>query len=172
MSVLKKLSNFLAFLVGLFIGLFAAVWGWLTLFVTLLGYDYVIASSMLFILFSTIIGLNSIGAVFVQEGRARAFAALFGFVIYPLALSAVLKFYESWMEPAMSDAINVVAGYRDIMSMPAEMVQTAIADLGPAFASAVATIEASPLLTAITVLSLQAAIAQFTGGFGFVRARN
>jgi len=145
--------------VGLFLGILAAVYVWMGVFVLYLGYDYVTASSILFILavFGTALQALIVLAVPTDAQFSRGFVAFFGFLLYPLLLAYAFRLYEMWNAPQISSLTNVVELYRSVVSGPVLDLQQAVASMGPSAARAVSIVEASPLYSQI-VASLVVAI--------------
>jgi len=168
---MQQFGNFIAVVIGLTIGLIVAVFLWMSLLVDWLGYDYVTASSIFFLLGVTGTAFNTVRSLFVARNGSRAINAFIGFLLYPIMFATTLRTYEAWVQPAMSDATNVVANYREILAVPVNAIQTAIAGIGPAFGAAVSAVEASPLLTQITAAIAVALITQvFSMAFSRLRA--
>ena len=160
------ITNFIAFTIGMFIGLLAMVYLWMSVFVSWLGYDYVQASSIYFVLGVTGIVLNTTVGLFRGGNGANWISAVIGFLIYPLLFSGVLLLYETWSTPQLSDATNVVAMYRELMVAPLTWLSSTIAGLGPTAQNVVSTVENSPTLSQIAALAI---LALFQSAFGMMR---
>lgn len=137
------------FTLGMFLGLLAVVYLWMAVLVSWLGYDYVTSSSIFFLL--SVVGVTIPSLIRLIRNPARNVAAALVFIgLYPLLFAGALRVYEAWSRPDFSEAVNVVAFYRGMVSAPLNLLTDSISALGPAAASAVTIIEASPLLTQVT----------------------
>lgn len=147
---------------GGFLGALIGVYVWMGVFVLWLGYDYVTASSILFVL--TVVGTALqtliVMAVPTEVPVNRGFAAFVGFLLYPLLLAYAFRLYEAWSAPQMSTMINVVELYRSIVSGPLFALQGLVSSIGPNAAHAVAVIDASPLYTQVVASLIVALIMQ------------
>jgi len=114
---------------------------WMMIFVNWLRFDYVTASNIYFIFTITGIVLTSLLQI-----RFSPVPLIFAVLFAPLLLSTGLSVYESLNDPTFSNEMNVVATYRQAISVPVTFLTAGISKIGPMFGETVRYVEAQPLL--------------------------
>lgn len=141
---MQAILEFVAAVVGLFVGALIVVFGWVTLFVGYLGYDYVTVSNVLFVTSLVLPLVTAVFSIFTRKDWITT--VIMWIVVYPFVLSSAFQVYEHFLHPGISLHVSWLADYRGVVAVPFAYLGSAISHAGPSFSSAVKTVEGSPLL--------------------------